>query len=129
MRQSRLPIPGWSLVQGFASIMLTVTRLAPKLPNEVDVSGESLQRYKEKHARTSWEVHDNCEKFLGPIKPFCMLVHYLDKSKTHKMHENTRPGFSVGWKIESSWRYRGIVLIGDYYQKLLAGDFCQRSLL
>ena len=41
MRQSRLPIPGWSFVQGLASIMLTVTRLAPKLPNEVDVSGES----------------------------------------------------------------------------------------
>ena len=51
MRQSRLPIPGWSVVQGFASIMLTVTRLAPKLPDEFDVSGESLERYKEKTLR------------------------------------------------------------------------------
>ena len=89
-------------MQGFASIMLTVTRLAPKLPNEVDVSGESLQRFKEKHSQTCWEVHHNGEKFLGPIKPFCMLVHYLDRSKTHKMRKNTKPGFSLAGKLSQA---------------------------
>ena len=44
------------------------------------------------------------------------------------MRENTKPGFFVGWKIESSWRFRNVLLIGDY-QKVLAGYFRQRSLL
>ena len=73
----------------YACVAISVTRLAPKLPNEVTAVGDSRPTFEEKHSRTSWEVWHDGAPFTGPMQPFGRLAWYKNMSETkHKMHPN-----------------------------------------
>ena len=76
MQQSGFPIKCWNWVCMYACVAISITRKAPKLPNELTSVGDSRPTYEEKHSRTSWEVWHDGAPFTGPEQPFGRLVWY-----------------------------------------------------
>ena len=81
------------------------------MPHEKNAAGEALPEHQHKVGKTCWFVHHGSD-FTGPLQPFGRLVYYLNR--THPMTANTKPGFFVGWRLESGLRYRGVLRVLDY---------------
>ena len=52
-------------------------------------------------------------QFTGKRPIYGQVVYYLDQ-KQNTLLSKTSPGIFVGWKIESGYRYRGVLLVADY---------------
>ena len=109
--QSAFPQDSWGLCITYATTALGVTQQAPILPYEKDAAGNPLPEHAHKVGKTCWFVHHGSD-FSGPLQPFGRLVYYLNKD--HPMAATTKPGFFIGWKLESGLRYRNVLRILDY---------------
>ena len=81
------------------------------MPHEKDAAGNVLPEHAHKVGKTCWRVHHG-EDFSGPLQPFGRLIFHL--SKEHPLEPTTKPGFFIGWRLESGLRYRGVLRILDY---------------
>ena len=111
LAQSGFPTAAWGIEVPFAATALSVTQPAPILPHEKDAAGNVLQEHEHKVNKSCWHVHHG-EPFPGPLQPFGRLIYYL--SRDHPMEPTTKPGFFIGWRLESGLRYRGVLRILDY---------------